>query len=45
LSRLAWADATEFRRNSPILQTTAVALGLTETQLDELFANAATIVA
>jgi hypothetical protein len=45
LSKLAWTDATEFRRNSPTLQTTAVALGLTEAQLDGLFANAATIVA
>ena len=42
-TRLAWAEATGFSRNSPILLGMAGALGLTEQQLDELFALAASI--
>lgn len=43
LARLAWQDAQEFRRTSPTVQTLASALGLTDAQLDELFAVAAGI--
>lgn len=43
LAKLAWADAQEFKRNSPTVLTMAAAIGLTETQLDELFTTAAGI--
>lgn len=43
LAKLAWADAQEFKRNSPTVQTMAAAIGLTEAQLDELFTTAAGI--
>ncbi len=43
LAKLAWADAQEFKRNSPSLLGIAGALGLTETQLDDLFTTAAGI--
>lgn len=43
--RLAWQDAQEFRRDSPTVATLADALGLTPAQLDELFRQAAGIVA
>ena len=43
LAKLAWADAQEFKRNSPTVQAMAAAIGLTEAQLDELFTNAAGI--
>src|SRR5690606_18612826 len=36
LARLAWIDATEFRRDSPTLVAMAAALSLTEQQLDQL---------
>lgn len=41
--RLAWEDAQEFRRQSPTLLAMAATLGLTDTQLDELFTVAAGI--
>jgi hypothetical protein len=43
LAKLAWADAQEFKRTSPTVQTMAAAIGLTEAQLDELFTTAAGI--
>lgn len=43
LAKLAWADAQEFKRNSPTMLAMAAELGLTETQLDELFTVAAGI--
>lgn len=43
IARLAWADAQEFRRTSPTVLQIAASLGLTESQLDELFTTAAGI--
>jgi hypothetical protein len=43
LAKLAWADAQEFKRNSPSLLGIAGALALTDAQLDELFTTAAGI--
>lgn len=43
LAKLAWADAQEFKRNSPSLLGIAGALGLTEQQIDDLFTTAAGI--
>ena len=37
LTRLAWAEAVEFRRNSPTINAMGAALGMTDAQLDELF--------
>lgn len=42
---LAWEYATEFRRGSPTVAAIAGALDLTDEQLDDLFIEAATIVA
>lgn len=44
-TQIAWADAAEFRRNSPTIATLAAALGLSEEQVDNLFRQAATITA
>lgn len=41
--RLAWDKAQHFSRLSPAVTTMGAALGLTDTQLDDLFALAATI--
>lgn len=41
--RLAWTKAQEFRRLSPVVLAMAGPLGLSEQQLDDLFALAATI--
>ena len=43
LARLAWQDAQEFRRTSPTVLAMGAALGLTDSQLDALFVQAATI--
>jgi hypothetical protein len=43
LAQLAWAEAIEFRRQSPTILGLAAALGLTETQVDDLFHAAAQI--
>lgn len=40
---IAWQDATEFRRDSPTVAALAVPLGLSETDLDDLFRQAITI--
>ena len=42
-TQIAWADAQEFRRESPTMNGLAAVLGLTEAQLDDLFRQAATI--
>lgn len=44
-TQIAWADAAEFRRNSPTIAALAAALGLSEEQVDNLFRQAATITA
>ena len=43
LAKLAWADAQEFKRNSPTVLSLSASLGLTEAQLDALFTTAAGI--
>lgn len=43
VAKLAWADAQEFRRNSPLVAAIAAQLSLTDEQLDDLFRTAATI--
>jgi len=43
MARLAWADAQEFKRNSPTILAFAAQLELTDEDLDELFILAATI--
>jgi hypothetical protein len=42
-AKLAWADATEFRRNSPTIATLQSTIGLTDEQIDNLFRTAAQI--
>lgn len=36
-TKIAWADAVEFRRNSPTIAGLAGAVGMTDTQIDDLF--------
>jgi hypothetical protein len=43
ITRLAWADAQEFRRSSPAIAGIAQALGWSEAYLDDLFSRAAVI--
>lgn len=43
VTKLAWDRAVEFRRNSPTINALAGALGLSATQLDDLFIAAAVI--
>ncbi len=43
LTQLAWAEAVEFRRDSPAIAAIAVALGLSDAQIDALFIAAAEI--
>ena len=45
LAQLAWAEATEFRRNSPTIAGLSAGLGLTDAQVDALFRAAALITA
>lgn len=45
LVQIAWADATEFQRASPTIAALAVAVGLTDTQVDDLFRAAMQITA
>jgi len=45
LTQLAWKNAQEFRRDSPILQSIAQALDLTSDDLDALFKTASQIIA
>ena len=43
MSQLAWEDAQEFRRNSPLVNSIGGALSLTDEQLDDLFRLAQTL--
>ncbi len=43
ITRLAWEDAQEFRRDSPTVASMAANLGLSEEQIDGLFEQARTI--
>ena len=45
IAKMAWQDAQEFRRQSPTVLSLAQLLGLTETQLDDLFIFASKVVA
>lgn len=45
LAQLAWAEATEFHRNSPTIAAIASGLGLTDLQTDDLFRAAMAITA
>lgn len=45
LVKLAWAEALVFRRDSPSINGLASAIGLSSQDLDNLFIQAATIVA
>lgn len=45
LVKLAWNSATEWRRLSPMVASLATQLNLSDTQLDDLFANASLIAA
>lgn len=44
-TKLAWSDAIEFRRQSPLVEAMKPILNLTDEQLDDLFRFAATIFA
>ena len=43
LAKLAWVEASEFRRASPMMLQIAQLLELTDEQLDELFEYASTV--
>lgn len=43
--KLAWQDASEFKRNSPTVTAMASALNLTDNDVDNLFRLASTIIA
>lgn len=43
--QIAWADAAEWQRSSPTLAALAGAIGLTDTQVDDLFRAAMQIIA
>lgn len=43
IAKLAWERAQEFNRDSPTILTVAPALGLSDSQLDDIFRFAATI--
>jgi hypothetical protein len=43
LTKLAWADAGTFERRSPAIASLGAQLGLTDTQIDDLFRAAALI--
>lgn len=45
MAAIAWADASEFRRDSPTIAALAGAAGLTDADLDALFQAAAQITA
>lgn len=42
-ARIDWEDASEFRRDSPLIAQLGPALGLTSAQIDALFVQAAAI--
>jgi hypothetical protein len=43
IGRIAWENASEFRRHSPTVLAIAQAFGLTYTQLDQMFISASTL--
>ena len=43
ITQLAWANALEFRRNSPTIASLGALIGMTDEQLDDLFRTAMTI--
>ena len=43
LTQLAWAEAVEWKRNSPTIAAIGAALDLTDAQIDDLFRAAAQI--
>ena len=43
ITRLAWAEAVEWKRSSPTINSLGAQLGLSEAQMDALFAAAAEI--
>ncbi|NBT32930.1 MAG: hypothetical protein EBT13_13795 [Rhodobacteraceae bacterium] len=43
IAQLAWAEAVEFRRDSPTIAALAASAGLSETQIDDLFRAAMSI--
>ncbi len=43
INKIAWIYANEFNRDSEILNDTGKAIGLTESQIDDLFIEASTI--
>lgn len=43
--RIAWADAAQFRRDSPSIASLAAKLGLTDVQVDDLFRSGMQITA
>ncbi len=45
ITKLAWADALNFERNSPTIAALASAISLTPEQIDDLFRTAAVITA
>lgn len=45
LVQIAWADATEFRRDSPTIATLAAGLGMGDAEIDDLFRAAMQITA
>ena len=45
LTKLAWANAVEWKRNSPMITSLATALNMADTQVDDLFKAASQIVA
>lgn len=45
LDQLAWAEAIEYRRSSPMINTLAATFGLSDTQIDDLFRAAMSIAA
>lgn len=45
LVKLAWNNATEYKRTSPMIAALAAQLNLTDAQVDDLFTAAATIIA
>lgn len=45
LTKLAWSNATEWKRLSPMIVSLSSALGLTDSQIDDLFTEAAKVTA
>ncbi|PWE32788.1 hypothetical protein DDZ14_08560 [Maritimibacter sp. 55A14] len=45
VTQLAWAEANEFHRDSPAIAALSAAIGLSETEVDDLFRAAAVIAA